>query len=53
MWDTCTSHFEPKKFDRVGRGGPGAHLHVAGVVLAVFRAGKLNVDGGDVENKAT
>ena len=20
MWDTCTSHFEPKKFDRVGRG---------------------------------
>ena len=21
MWDTCTSHFGPKKFDRVGRGG--------------------------------
>ena len=23
MWDTCTSHFGPKKFDRVGRGGQG------------------------------
>ena len=23
MWDTCTSHFEPKKIDRVGRGGAG------------------------------
>ena len=21
MWDTCTSYFGPKKFDRVGRGG--------------------------------
>ena len=21
MWDTCTSHFGPKKFDLVGRGG--------------------------------
>ena len=20
MWDTCTSHFGPKKFDQVGRG---------------------------------
>ena len=23
MWDTCTSHFGPKKFDQVGRGGQG------------------------------
>ena len=23
MWDTCTSHFGPKKFDRVGRRGQG------------------------------
>ena len=23
MWDTCTSHFGPKKIDRVGRGGQG------------------------------
>ena len=23
MWDTCTSHFGPKKFDRVGRGRSG------------------------------
>ena len=23
MWDTCTSHFGPKEFDRVGRGGSG------------------------------
>ena len=21
MWDTCTSHFGPEKYDRVGRGG--------------------------------
>ena len=21
VWDTCTSYFGPKKFDRVGRGG--------------------------------
>ena len=23
MWDTCASHFGPKKFDQVGRGGQG------------------------------
>ena len=23
MWDTCASHFGPKKFDQVGRGGSG------------------------------
>ena len=23
MWDTCTSHFEPKKFDRDWQGGSG------------------------------
>ena len=23
MWDTCASHFGPKKFDHVGRGGQG------------------------------
>ena len=32
---------------------PGAHLHVAGVVLGVLRAGQLDVNGRDVEHKAT
>ena len=28
MWDTCTSHFGPKKFDRVGRRGQGINQHI-------------------------
>ena len=28
MWDTCTSHFGPKKIDRVDRGGQGGSKYV-------------------------
>ena len=38
MWDTCTSHFGPKKFDRFGRGGQGRYKYCQ--IWASFLASK-------------
>ena len=35
MWDTCSSHFGPKKFDRVGRVGQGRSKYGPGLAYNI------------------